>query len=108
MALEPAEVLWLTEDHQFTMAELTELSGLSETELRELVDYGAITPVDPGSSRWVFTATCLTTVRAACRLRVDFDLEPHGVALVVSLLDRIRDLEAQLRELRAGMPRRTR
>ena len=108
MALEPAEVLWLNEDHQFTMAELTELSGLSETELRELVDYGAITPVDPGSPRWVFTAKCLTTVRVACRLRVGFDLEPHGVALVVSLLDRIRDLEAQLRELHALTPGRIR
>ena len=105
MALEPAEISWLTEDRQFTVAELAELSGLSETELRELVDYGAITPVDPGSSQWVFTANCLTTVQVACRLRVSFDLEPHGVALVVSLLDRIKDLESQLRELRARASR---
>ena len=105
MALEPSEAVWLTEEHQFSIAEITELSGLSETELRELVDYGAITPVDPQSSQWVFTANCLTTVQVACRLRVSFDLEPHGVALVVSLLDRIKDLESQLREQRARTSR---
>ena len=48
----------------------------------------------------------MVTIRAAGRLRDNFDLEPHGVALVVTLLNRIRDLEAQLRELRAQMPRR--
>jgi len=108
MQPERDEVLWLTEEHCFSLAELAELGGLPEAELRELADYGAITPVDPGATQWVFTAACLTTVRAASRLRASFELEPHGVALVVSLLDRIRDLEAQLAALRAQMPRRMR
>ena len=100
------EAVWLTDDHQFSLAELAELSDLSDAELRELVDYGAITPVDPDSPQWVFKGKCLLTVRTACRLRVSFDLEPHGVALVVSLLDRIHDLEAQLGRLRAQLPKR--
>ena len=105
MASEPAEALWLTEDCEFSMEELTHLSGLSETELRELVDYGAITPVDAASSQWVFKGRHLTTVRTVCRLRIGFELEPHGVALVVALLERIRDLEAQLDRVRAQTPR---
>jgi hypothetical protein len=44
------------------------------------------------------------TVRTACRLRKDFDLEPHGVALVVTLLDRVHALEAEVRDLRAKLP----
>ena len=108
MKAEHTEAMWLTEDHEFSVAELTELSGLSEAELRELVDYGAVTPVNPDSSPWVFDGKCLLTVRTACRLRITFDLEPHGVALMVSLLDRIHDLEAQLRSLRAQLPRHTR
>ena len=108
MALERDEVLWLTEEHRFSLAELAEIAGLTEAELRELADYGAISPVDPAASQWVFTASCLTTVRAASRLRASFELEPHGVALVVTLLERIRDLEAQLAALRAQMPRRMR
>jgi len=99
-----AEAVWLTEDREFSLAELAELSGLSEPDLHELVDYGAITPLNQDSPQWAFKGECVVTVRAACRLRVNFDLEPHAVALVVSLLDRIHDLEAQLTRLRAQMP----
>src|SRR5215510_8312165 len=108
MALERDEALWLTENLRFTLTELAELAGLPEGELKELADYGAISPIDPGATQWTFTATCLTTVRTASRLRASFELEPHGVALVLSLLERIRDLEAQLTALRAQMPRRVR
>jgi hypothetical protein len=45
-------------------------------------------------------------VRSACRLRADFELEPHGVALAISLLDRIRELEREIASLRAKMPHR--
>ena len=108
MEAEHAEAQWLTEECEFSLSELVELSGSSVEELRELVEYGAITPVNPESSQWVFPGQCLPTVRAACRLRVSFDLEPHGVALVISLLDRIHDLEAQMGSLRAQLPRRRR
>ncbi len=104
MEAKRVEAIWLTEDHEFSLAELAELSGLSESDLHELVDYGAITPMNPDSPQWAFKGECLVTVRAACRLRVNFDLEPHGVALVVSLLERIHDLEAQLTRLHAQMP----
>lgn len=108
MQAEHAEAVWLTEDHEFSLAELAELSGLSEAELRELVEYGAVAPIDPDSSPWVFNGKCLLTARTACRLRISFDLEPHGVALIVSLLDRIHGLEAQLSSLRAQLPHHTR
>ncbi len=108
MKAEPPEAVWLTEDHEFSLAELAELSGLSEAELRELVDYGAVTPINPDSSPWVFNGKCLLTVRTACSLRVSFDLDPHGAALMVALLDRIHDLEVQLGSLRAQLPRHAR
>lgn len=108
MEVKHAEVQWLTEACEFSLTELVELSGSSVEELQELVEYGAITPVNPESSPWIFPGQCLPTIRAACRLRVSFDLEPHGVALVISLLDRIHDLEAQMGSLRAQLPRRAR
>ena len=108
MEAEHAEAQWLTEDCEFSFAELVELSGSSDEELRELVEYGALAPVNSDAPQWVFPGKCLPTVRAACRLRVDFDLEPHGVALVISLLDRIQDLEDQMGRLRAQLPRRIR
>ena len=104
MQTEHIEAVWLTENNEFSLAEIAELSGLPEAELRELVDYGAVTPINPDSSPWVFNGKCLLTVRTACRLRISFDLEPHGVALMVSLLNRIHELEAQLGRLRAQLP----
>ena len=108
MKNEHGDAVWLTEDNEFSLSNLAELSGLSEAELCELVDYGAVTPVNPDSPPWVFNGKCLLTIRTACRLRVSFDLDPHGVALIVSLLERIHDLEAQLGSLRAQLPRHTR
>jgi chaperone modulatory protein CbpM len=100
------EGTWLTEECEFSLTQLAEISGVSETELREFVDYGAIAPVDPGAHEWRFTGRCLVTVRAACRLRADFELEPHGVALVMSLLERIDALQSELARLQAQLPRR--
>ena len=106
MKSEHTEAVWLTEDTQFSLAQLAELAGIPESEVRELVDYGAVTPVNPEASPWIFNGKCLLTIRTASRLRVSFDLEPHGVALIVSLLERIHDLEAQLCSLRAQFPQR--
>ena len=96
---------WLHEHYEFSVEELCELSGLSETELRELVDYGVLAPVDSGARAWTFRADRLGVARSARRLRKDFDLDPHAVALVVTMLERVRDLEAELRDLRARLPR---
>lgn len=107
METENAKIQWLTEECEFSFHELVELSGSSDEEVRELVEYGALTPVNPDSPQWVFPGKSLLTVRAVCRLRVSFDLEPHGMALVISLLDRIHDLEEQMISLRAQMPHRS-
>jgi hypothetical protein len=105
MSFEPANAVWLSEDNEFSLTELVELSGVSESELRDLVELGAVTPLDPEASLWLFNGKCLLAVRTAHRLRLSFDLEPHAIALVVSLLDRIHGLEAQIGSLRAQQPR---
>ena len=107
MAAEHDDAVWVTESQQYSLAELVTLSGLPETELRELVDYGALRPANPEGPSWVFSGQCLLSVRAAYRIRASFELEPHGLALVVSLLERIRELEARLGHLDAQQPRRS-
>jgi len=98
------QAMWLHEQHELLLEELCELSGLSETELRELVDYGVLAPVDSDAGHWSFSADRLVVARSARRLRRDFELDPHGLALVVTLLERVRDLEEELRDLRARLP----
>lgn len=100
------EALWLDEHHEVSFTELAESSGLSAEELRELVDYGALVPTNQPAAPLTFGGNCVVTVRTAYRLRNDFDLDPHALALALKFIDRIRELEAQLRELRAQLPRR--
>ena len=105
MQIEETEGLWLHEHYEFSLGELAELSGLPEAELREWVDEGVLLPSDPSAAEWSFGADRLVTVRLACRLRRDFELEPHGVALLVTLLERVHALEAEVSDLRAKLPR---
>jgi len=95
---------WLHERYELSLSQLCDLSGLSEAELRELVDCGAIAPADPLAREWTFSADRLVVARSAFRLRRDFDLDFQGLALAVTLLERVRDLEQQLRALRARVP----
>ena len=106
MSTEFDEAAWMNEHTRITLEELAALSGLNDSLLRELVDYGVLAPLNPEEARWHFSAHCEVTVRTAGRLHSDFDLEPNALALTLSLLDRIRGLEEQLRGLRAQFPRR--
>jgi hypothetical protein len=112
---EAIEAIWLDEHHQFSQTELVELSGLSAAELQHLVDCEALLPVasaEPATERSAaescFSANCLTLARTASRLRSDFDLDANSLALTLRLLNRIRDLEAELSALRAQSPRSAR
>ena len=107
MKPEQAEAVWLDAHHEFSFAELVQCSGVPEAELRELVDYGALTPTGPQGAEWTFSGDIVVTLQAAGRLRGELELDVHALALALRLMGRIRDLEAQLRSLRAQLPRRS-
>ncbi len=98
------EMLWLDEHTTISLSELSELSGLSPDDLNELIDYGIIAPVEPGMTRTAFHAHCVLTAKTARRLRDDFELDTRGLALAMTLIERMHELEAQLRELHAIYP----
>lgn len=106
MKVEFTEAVWMDESQQFSLAELEDLSGLPGAELRQLIEYEALMPGDTAAAEARFGAECLVIARTACRLRNDFDLDAGGLALALTLLNRIRDLEAQLRALNAQFPQR--
>lgn len=94
------EAAWLHAEAQVTLVELSRNSGLPEEVLRELVEYGALEPA-AGAGEWRFSAECVVRVRRAARLRNDLELETESLALVLSFLERIQRLEAQVRHLHA-------
>jgi chaperone modulatory protein CbpM len=108
MKVELTETVWLDEHGSVTLIELAQCSGLSETELRDLVDLGALEPLDASSAQWSFGLQCIVAARAASRLRDDLELDTPGLAVVLTLLDRVRELESELQRMRARLPRRIR
>jgi chaperone modulatory protein CbpM len=108
MQIELTEAVWLDDGQDYTLLELTQCSGLSEADVRQLVDLGALAPRDPDAPQWTFSGLYVGATRTARRLRNDFELDINGVALVLSLLERVRNLESELRDLRARAPQRIR
>lgn len=110
MKIEITEAQWLDESGKLTLEELVELSGLPSEFLIELVEHGVLEPVEPraaGDSRsgaWHFSAECVIAVRAASRLREDFDLDANAMSVALMLVERIHGLEAQLQELQCQFP----
>lgn len=101
MQADTSNALWLHRSQLVSVGELVELSGLNEGEIRELVDMGALVPIDAQQVPWSFGAECVQTVRRACRLRIDLELDTHAVALALDLLAQIDKLESELSQLRA-------
>ena len=106
MRVEIHEAVWLDERQQFSLAELAELSGLPEAEVRQLIDYAALAPAEVDAAEAKFGADCLVTARMACRLRNDFDLDAGGLALTLTLVDRIRAPGRAIAPLHAQFPQR--
>jgi chaperone modulatory protein CbpM len=108
MATEGDDILWLDGRVLVSLAELSECTGVTETVLRELVEYGALAPSDPRAGEWTFSADWVVRVRTAARVCQDLELETRALALTLSYLDRIHRLEEEVRRLSAqlGEPRR--
>jgi len=99
MTTDRGDETWLHARHEISILELADCAGLSESQVRELVDYGALSPAD--AVQWTFSATCVARVRTAARLRDDLELDTAAFALVMRFLERIDELESRVRALSA-------
>jgi chaperone modulatory protein CbpM len=105
MTTEILQVRHYEEQERVSLRELLDVSGLTEAELRELVDYGALVPAEGGGASWSFASYSVVVARKASRLRHEFELDTHGVAVVLRFVERIETLETELRKLQARQPR---
>ena len=104
MQVETCDVLWLDRSQRVSIDELIDLSGLTENEIHELVEFGALAPLNAEEIPLTFSADCVVTVRKVSRLRDDLELDSHALVLALTLLEQIRALEAELAQLRARQP----
>ena len=107
MKAQVVEVTWLDARESVTVAELARACGLSAAELDELVEYGALAPLQRGASERAFSAEWIVPLRTAGRLRQDFDLDLFAVAILLGYLNRIEELEREVKSLRAHLPAHT-
>jgi len=105
---EQAEWLSLDASARIGLTELAECCGLTASELDELVDYNALTPLDGVVPERIFSAHWVVPLRTVARLRLDFDLDLFTVAMMLGQLDRIAQLEQQVQSLQALLPQRQR
>ncbi len=101
---------WLDASNAVSQTELSRVCGLPADELDELIEYGALQPLEPARVDRQFSASCIVPLRAAGRLRRDFDLDLFAVAVLLDFLVRIDALEHEVKSLqrhagRVGEPR---
>lgn len=112
MTIENTNTIWpdlvvLNEHHLLSFEELIALSGLSQSELHQLVENGALTPEhlietshnNTNINTWHFSSHHLVSIRQLSRLKHDFELESNSLSLILLFLERIRKLEKQLHHL---------
>lgn len=95
------ESVWLNTSDICSFEHVIEVSGLSSQELRELIDMGIIEPSSSKSDVMFFRMECVVIARKARQLREDFELDTRGLALALSLLRKVDELESELAHLRA-------
>ncbi|MCP9889307.1 hypothetical protein KBY96_15420 [Cyanobium sp. ATX 6A2] len=85
-------------------AELLAASGLAHEELVELVEFGVF-ETNQGDAGWSFHSRVIHQARRVVKLRDAFGLNPPGMALALTYLEKIEALEQRLRELECLLPR---
>lgn len=79
-------------------AEFVELSNTTPLRVDELLDMGWLEPTRTAESAQLFRAADVYRLRKLERLCADFDLHTLAGTIVVELLERIEELERQLKK----------
>ena len=89
----------------YTVTELCQSTGIMQDELVEVVGLGVIMPLEPEATVLVFDADALNNLKRARRLQHELDLDWSGVAMTLTLLERIEQLKKENDQLRRQLDR---
>ncbi|MGZ5819141.1 MAG: chaperone modulator CbpM [Burkholderiaceae bacterium] len=101
MKVNHSEWIWLDDQGVCSAQHLTEVSGLSNEELDDLIENDVIVPINDTTQPRTFPLRYIVVANRARRLRDDFELDRHGVMLTLTLMQRIDELQQELLSVRA-------
>ena len=80
---------------------LSSLCNISPEDVRELVEYGAIKPLNSTELEILFSVDYIKPLQSACQIRHDYDLDLFSVVIFLGFLNRIEELESKVQHLLA-------
>ena len=90
-----------TSDDSVGLRELSMACALSVADLLELMEYGALAPLQPATAEPLFAISYVEPLRLASIARRDYDLDLFVVVILMDYLQRIVQLESKLSSLKA-------
>jgi chaperone modulatory protein CbpM len=99
------EAIWPEMADTVGITDLALACAMSRDDLQELMEFGALLPLASSTAEPVFPIGCMASLRTAEKLRRDYDLDLFVVVIVMDYLQRIEQLESQVRSLESGFLR---
>ena len=90
----------ITDDETISLVKLCHCTEIPAEQIFLMVEYGVIEPINYRSShiRWRFSANSISRIQTAIRLQHDLDINMAGAALVIELMDELKQLRHQNNE----------
>jgi len=85
------------ESTEITLSQLCEVCSVEHLLIEQLVEEGVLDPVSGAADEPRFRYTSVRITQTALRLQQDLGVNLAGVALALELLERIEELQRQLR-----------
>lgn len=83
-----------------TLTEITQCVRIPAETIIVIVDHGIVEPRGQRPEEWQFEPHMLATLRRAIRLQQDLELDWEGIAVVLSLMEKLQQLRGENRLLR--------
>ena len=89
----------LEEEGGLTLGELCRACAVHAEHIIELVDEGVLEPAGIETTQWRFSGVCVHRVNVVVRLQHDLGVNLAGAAVILDLMEEIRQLRVQLNRL---------
>jgi chaperone modulatory protein CbpM len=83
----------------FTIAELCQSCNIDAELINEMVEHGVLDPLGKTPAEWYFQNQSLQRIQTTLRLQHDLGINLSGAALVLELMEELKQLRAKLARL---------